>query len=316
MLTFTRVYYQQFQSLQWFSIQRPEFDYFWNWEMDARYIGHHYHFLETISKFARDQPRKYLWERSSRYYIPGVHKTWKDFREYVTSVVPLSLSIWGPVPALETDRTMAVVPGVTAGDDNFIAGIGEEADLISLLPFFDPQNTLWAQKDKIWNYAQNKITPRRVFINTLARFSRRMLDYMHLENSQGRSMTSEMWPATVSLHYGLKAVYAPHPVFSSHEWPADYADEVFNPGLESAPGTGRDAVYSSDRQHNFGSMSWYFWSWFPGTLYRRWLGWNITDEDGDNPGPETHGRMCLPAMLLHPVKHVHAEDDGSWQPLG
>lgn len=280
--------------------------------MDMRSVGHHYELLVALSRFAAKQPRKYLWERSSRYYIPTIHGSWSDFSQYVASVIPLESSVWGPVPAEETHMFSAIYPSASAAEDAYEAGVGEEADLITSLPFFDPQRTLWAQREKIWHFAQGPDTPRRVFINTFARFSRRLLDAMHLENTEGRSMASEMWPATVSLHYGLKAVYAPHPIWTSRDWPADYANEVFNPGPESTPGTGPDAAYSPDREHNFGSFSWYFWSYFPGPLYRRWLGWRVVDKDGGSEGgpewEEGHGGcICLPTMLLHPVKRVLKE---------
>ncbi|KAI9829675.1 MAG: hypothetical protein M1819_006046 [Sarea resinae] len=304
------VYWQQFMPLQWFAKTHPEFDYIWNWEMDARYTGQHYHFLETISKFAREQPRKYLWERSSRYWIPSVHGSWKTFSKLVAAEAAKdpSETVWGPVPATDIQNPLGPKPPTSLEADKDVWGVGEEADFIVLLPFFNPQNTLWSYRDKIFNYIQGVDTPRRVFINTVVRFSRDMLHAMHTENLAGRSMASEMWPGTVALQHGLKAVYTPHPIWMDRDWPPAYADAVFNAGPPGKPATGEDAVYSPDREHNFGGFSWYFWSNFPRVLYRRWLGWASPDDTGVVAGgPEweqNRGRMCLPGMLLHPVKKV------------
>ena len=51
---------------------------------------------------------------------------------------------------------------------------------------------------------------------------------MHRENLAGRLMVSELFPTTVALHHSLKAVYCPQPIWFTHEWPAFYADAVFN----------------------------------------------------------------------------------------
>ena len=143
----------------------------------------------------------------------------------------------------------------------------------------------------------------------------------------GRTMQAEMWPATVALHHGLKAVYAPHPIWTDRQWPGWYMDAIFNAdGNETAQwGERLESVYNHDREYNFYGWSWYYASKFPKTLYRRWLGWSDKDDVGplhaitgkqlEETGgefsldglPESvggKGRMCLPAMLLHPVKKV------------
>ena len=182
-------------------------------------------------------------------------------------------------------------------------------------------------------------------------------------------MQAEMWPATVALQHGLKAVYAPHPIWTDRKWHAWYMDAVFNAdGGEMAQwGSRGDSVYNQDREHNFNGWSWYYKSDFPKTLYRRWLGWRASvgsemqfpnnplrvlggrrfeekgvkrkfrgkAADGSEAAPDGSdsfiakdsvaggmGRMCLPGMLLHPVKHVYqraqegANEDGSYEGVG
>lgn len=237
-------------------------------------------------------------------------------------------SVWGPVLVRNSSKIYGVDPPSTMEADNYTWGVGDDADLITLLPFFNPEGTGWAPAEKIWNYPQGPKTPRRAFINTLIRMSKTLLKAMDHENNNSHSMASEMWPATVALHHGLKAVHVPQPIYLDRKWPPIYVDHVFNAGPPDNPSGGNDSVYNPDREHNFGGFSWYFWAKFPQILYRRWLGIATHDENGNRAGGrevsvlcetlmrcqrvltlllqwELHrGRMCLPGMLLHPVKNT------------
>ncbi|KAK5083939.1 hypothetical protein LTR05_006446 [Lithohypha guttulata] len=356
-----QVYWMQFMPLQWFSKQHPEFDYVWNWETDARYIGNHYHFLEQISAFSKQIPRKHLWERNSRFFFPA---SWNgdydaflaDTDEKILNASAMGLidePVWGPRPYAPFQYPLGPFPPTIAEEDNFEWGVGEEADLISLQPIWDPAETEWSYRNHVWNFipevrphfsAENPnddgfdhpgfpTIPRRTFINTVVRFSKRMLHIMHLENMQGRAMQAEMWPATVALHHGLKAVYAPHPIWTDRIWPAWYAEAVFNAddGIPARWSQQLDSPYNHDREANFGGWSWYYRSVFSHVLYRRWLGWKAkdwgwdadiareTEQEEKEALAEKLGkdveelddlRMCLPGMLLHPVKHVYEGADG------
>lgn len=352
-----QVYWQQFMCLQFFSLTHPEFDYIWNWETDARYTGHHYHFFEKTSEFADKQPRKLLWERNKRYYIPSIHGDYQSFVEQThkdvlnasaNSLIPPP--VWGPRPwarAEPSQKPLGPTPPTSFEDDDFKWGVKEPADFITLLPMWDPRNTTWSYKDKIWNYLPGIrpiFTPedgqadwfthpdfididRRVFINTVVRFSKRMLQAMHEENLVGRSMQAEMWPSTVALQHGLKAVYAPHPIFNDRHWPAAYSEAIFDTASTVDEETGAaleqrqgawteeaDSPYNHDREYNFQGWSWYYASRFPRNLYRRWLNWPIAkqkwgEEEKTDGGPGFDGklqeeRMCMPGILLHPVKRM------------
>ncbi|EFQ94557.1 hypothetical protein P3342_008369 [Pyrenophora teres f. teres] len=352
-----QVYWQQFMCLQWFSLTHPEFDYIWNWETDARYTGHHYHFFEKISEFADKQPRKLLWERNKRYYLPSVHGDYQSFVENThrdvlnasaNSLIPPP--VWGPRPWARADppqKPLGPTPPTTMEEDDFEWGVAEPADFITLLPMWDPRNTTWSYKDKIWNYlpyVRPIFTPedgqadwfthpdfeqidRRTFINTVVRFSKKMLQAMHEENLVGRSMQAEMWPSTVALQHGLKAVYAPHPIFNDRHWPPAYTEAIFDSANTVDEETGEaleprqgawteeaDSCYNHDREFNFQGWSWYYASRFPRNLYRRWLNWPIVkqawgESEKIDGGPGFDGaleqkRMCMPGILLHPVKHM------------
>ncbi|KAF2754002.1 hypothetical protein EJ05DRAFT_162245 [Pseudovirgaria hyperparasitica] len=336
-----QVYWQQFMCLQLFSKQHPEFEYIWNWETDARYTGQHYHFLEQMAKFAKKTPRKYLWERNKRFYIPAVHGTYDDFLNSTNTIIETQSAaktipppVWGPRPQHPDQRPIGPHPPHSIAEDDYEWGVGEEADLITLLPIFDPRHTIWPMRNHIWNFVPGIrpiFTPqdpahngfdhpkfqeieRKVVINTVLRLSKRLIEAMHLENMAGRSMQAEMWTISTALHHGLKAVYAPQPVWSDRKWIHPYSDLIFNAGKDGIWSEELDSVYNPDREYNFQSWSWYYRSNFPRRLYRRWLGmttlihpWAEPERQVDAEEEEAkqgNGRMCLPGMLLHPVKQM------------
>ncbi len=243
--------------------------------------------------------------------------------------------VWGPLPFSPSQTPLGPKPPRPMEEDDFEWGVGEEADLITLLPIWDPVKTQWTMRNKVWNYIPgvrpqfndenptddgfshpllDKL-PRRGYINTVTRLSRRLLAAMHAEQLEGRSLQAEMWPTTVALHHGFKAVYAPQPIWTGRKWPGRYADGVFNAdgGVPGRWGQEKDSIYNQDRENNFKSWSWYYHATFPRVLYRRWIGWKAEDDgmgkDGGQDWEEDNGgMMCLPPMILHPVKRGDLEN--------
>ncbi|TKA81600.1 hypothetical protein B0A55_03546 [Friedmanniomyces simplex] len=362
------VKWHQYMPVQWFSETHPEFDFIWNLEPDMRYTGNHYHFFESLSTFAKAVPRKYLWERNQRYYIPSAG-SYSDFVLDTVEAVEtgmrdgMATPVWGPQPYSPTEQTpLGPTPPTSEKDDSFEWGMGVEADLITLSPIVDPKQTEWENKDMIWNYIpgihpnlsdtdedpedksfhypEYANVPRRATLSPLLRFSRRQLHAMHTENTAGRALASEMFPASIALQHGLKAVYAPHPVWADRKWLAWYADAIFNSNENKTAQWGQqsDSVYNMDRSHNFGGLSYSSTSGFPTVLYRRWLGFAAYEEAPVSPidglggkgyedggfivdlgnGVESiggKGRMCLPGMLLHPVLKVREADEPGERPF-
>jgi len=346
-------------ALQFFAHNHPEYDFFWQWEMDIRYTGHYYDLLAKMEGWAKAQPRKGLWERSARFYLPTVHGSWDDFRQMARVQTEIGTTgadniwdhvgvsgsrgrkggkaahegpkgerpVWGPVrPADPNDWFEAdadPVPPTTMDKDKYSWGVGEEADLISLNPIFDPEGTTWLLADDITGYNETAGAggkpPRRAHIITASRMSRRLLTTMHRETAhRKRHAFSEMWPATVALQHGLKAAYVPHPVYVDREWPTAYMAATLNAGRNGASGGGRASVYGL-REHNLRGVSWFYNSGFAPNLYRRWMGLKVNNDGGEefertadrsrddaavNSMRGGEGRMCLPPMLLHPVKDV------------
>ncbi|KAJ8109840.1 hypothetical protein OPT61_g7163 [Boeremia exigua] len=329
-------YRSTFMPVTYFAHQHPEFEYFWHWEMDVRYTGHYYHLFEQVSKWTEAQPRKGLWERNARFYVPSVHGSWEDFTHMVrvqtehgtnskantwSSHLPPNphvaqpelqkpeKHVWGPekpqdYPDIEIDEN--VIPPHTLMEDKHEWGVGEPADLIVFNPLFDPDRTNWILNEDVTGYdKKNGLPPRRTAINTSGRLSRRLLETMHREQSHFRhTMFSEMWPGSCALHHGLKAVYAPHPVFIDRKWPTQYLAAIFNNGRNGASGGARLSVFSDERQHNFLGTTWYYHAGFAPNLWKRWMGYKVDNDGGEEEELAGEGRMCLPAVLLHPVKQV------------
>lgn len=342
------VYRSTFMPMQYFAYKHPEYDYYWNWEMDVRYTGHWYHLFDKVSSWARQQPRKGLWERNARFYVPSVHGSWDDFRQMVRVQTEVGTNspnnmwsalkvgkgkdkdnkdgkgpenrhgdkfIWGPERPHESD-IMEVegegIPPTTMEKDKYEWGVGEDADLIVFNPLYDPEGTTWLLRDDVTGYnRENGLPPRRTAIITASRLSRKLLMTMHQETSLKRhSMFSEMWPATTCLHHGFKAVYVPHSVYIDRRWPTHYLESVFNAGRNGASGGARTAIFG-DREHNFRGTTWFYSAGFSPNLYRRWLGYRVDNDGGEEEELAGEGRMCLPPMLLHPIKGVDMViDDG------
>jgi hypothetical protein len=319
--------------------------------MDIRSTHHWYHFFNAVTNWAKAQPRKLLWERNSRFYIPAEHGSWEDFSQKVRiqtdqgtnsvnnlwsslnrnknndaskgSTNPNGMSgalhqagdrpIWGPERPLDDDVEFDTdpKPPTTFEKDKYTWGVGEDADLITFNPLFDPDGTTWLLTDDTTGYNKTRgHPPRRTAIITASRLSKRLLHTMHRETAvKKHTMFSEMWPASCALHHGLKTVYVPHPEYIDRKWPTSYLASVFNGGRNGATGGSRTSVFG-DREHNFRGTTWYYNAGFPEVLWHRWLGMRIHNAGGEMEEVGGEGRMCLPGMLLHPIKRVELVQEG------
>ncbi len=298
--------------LQYFASKHPEFDYFWQWEMDIRVTGHYGELLDKVTAWADKQDRNHLWERSAKYFIPALYNnSYEAFKQSIIDEIAASdrLPISGPQLPVDQLLPMPAEPSVAANH--------EITDLITFSPLFDPSRTEWAFHDDItgYNTVQTTHPPTRAALIAATRMSRRLLLLMHEETYRNKhTMFPEMYPASIALHYGLKAVYAPITTYMDRDWPAQHADEVFNNAKVSpeskALGMGHDhgrfhgeggSVFGPG-EHVFRSSTWYSNAAFAGYLWRRWLGNENGNEEIDWELGEGNGRMCLPMMILHPIK--------------
>jgi len=189
-------------------------------------------------------------------------------------------------------------------------------DLITFSPIFNAKDTRWVFRDDLTGYSAEDRPATRTALITASRLSRRLLVLMHEETYQNKhTMFPEMYPASIALHYGLKAVYAPITTYFDRDWPGEHANEVFNnaklsyESLKQGMGGGGGYFHGvggsvfGPGEHVFRGATWYSNAGFAGYLWRRWLGYeNENDEIAWELG-EGHGRMCLPMMMLHPIKY-------------
>ncbi|KAI0383884.1 hypothetical protein F5Y04DRAFT_23177 [Hypomontagnella monticulosa] len=337
-------------AMQHFAYLHPEYDYYWQWEMDIRYIGHYYDLFSKVENWAKEQPRKGLWERNARFYLPSVHGTWEDFKQMARVQTELGTTgadnIWNGIPGADKQPQAGrgdkpiwgperpkdpndwfesdddPVPETSYEKDKYVWGVGEDADYITFNPMFDPEGTTWGLADDITGYNTsdgNGMPPRRAQIITASRMSRRLLMKMHRETAFLKHHAfPEMWPGTVALQHGYKAVFVPHPLYVDREWPTEIFARTLNNGRNGATGGSRTSVFGQ-REHNLIGLTWFYNSGFAPNLYRRWLGLKVNNDGGEefeltvdeskngtsvNEMRGGEGRMCLPPMLLHPVKDV------------
>ncbi|KAJ6179581.1 hypothetical protein N7519_010042 [Penicillium mononematosum] len=291
---------QYFQPMQIFSRVNPQYDFFWQFEMDSRYTGHFYNFLQQAAEFAKQQPRKNLWERNSYFYIPAVHGSWDNFIDQVDQSMTNLDSIWGPQPAkgIEVGNEAPEPLRSDLDDDSWTWGVGEEADVITWLPQFDPRHTDWPFRTRVYNFRQKQRTPRRASVVAMSRVSARLLRLMHADKTEkGLGLASEMSPTSWALYYGLKAVQVPQPIYHAHDTNPVELNLRANSGKPGKISAGWDSIWSWNRHNDIlMKMSYMFGSEFPEKIYRAWLGYDDSEKDGH--------RLCLPPMFLHPVKNT------------
>ncbi|KIV83704.1 hypothetical protein PV11_05706 [Exophiala sideris] len=286
--------------LQWFARNHPEFDFFYHHEFDVRYTGHYLDLFESIERFGRDQPRKGIWERAGRLYIPAVHGDYDtNFRESTRTEDPHH--VWGPV-SVEGVRPRGPKPPSKEAEDNYEWGVGEDADWIGFLPSFNVTNTNWWFRNYLWGYAQGQSTPRRATLVSEGRVSRRVLDVMNYENAEnGHHVDSEMFPQTMCLHHGLKSTSFPHPIFADRHWPSEALQSTFNGGPFGQSGGYWNSTFSKWNEYAWTNMTWYYSSAQAMPIFQRFLGVTAL-ESGGQEWEDVYGRTVVRPMLLHPVK--------------
>lgn len=331
--------------LQYFAEKHPEFEYFWEWEMDIRVTGSYLELLEQVTTWAEKQDREYMWEKSSQFFIPSLfNNSYAAFTESfktrtVVSDEPTNTSdpskteplphISGPqLPESERLSAASILTVITPSYPSDIPSLANTdskspsldynkiTDLITFSPLFDPSQTQWAFHDDITGYPTNSRPPTRAALITASRLSRRLLLTMHAETLRFKhTMFPEMFPASVALHYGYRAIYAPLPVYFDRGWPKHHTDEIFNNVAVSEDNKrlgmpdhgnwhfhGENGSVFGPGEHVFRGATWYSDAEFAGYLWRRWLGRENGNGELAWEMDENRGRMCLPMMVLHPIK--------------
>nr|POE85541.1 hypothetical protein CFP56_43857 [Quercus suber] len=284
---------QMYQALQIFSYTFPEFDYVWQLEMDARFTGNVATSLTNVDNWAKQQPRKNLWERNAQFYIPGLWKDYSHFAAGVDKEFSDGQGVWGPPQNSELYvQPQGPIPP-HKGDSQW--GVGEPAELITFAPLIDPVATWWTYENTLQGFEPVSGFPRRMAIVSMTRTSRRLLRLISAkQRATGAWVVSESTPETWSLLHGLKAVYAPHLVtfnFEDGEKTADELDKMLHKGPPESRAGGESAglLYCPDHgglpEPRWLRSSYFFWI---GLAPEAW--WEYTNG------------TCSYPMLLHPVK--------------
>ncbi|KAK4140486.1 uncharacterized protein C8A04DRAFT_14913 [Dichotomopilus funicola] len=325
--------YQVMQPLQLFGHFYPEFDHYWQLEVDLRFTGHAGRYLSSMSDFARRQPRKQSMERSTWFYMQDAHGSYSDLTASINATLDGGGGIgWnmqiddfepiGPRPPVEDPQ-----------DDPFSWGVGEEADFIAVGPCAHVQYMVdWAWRNWYQGLKAGTNTPRWMCQPAMGRASKTLLRAAHHGQSvQGLAVHSEATLSSFALWHGLKLVAPPHPLYQDPQYPLDRMNELYNgPGsVEAHTKSGMvgmahgQAIYKiTPWAYITTAASFWYTSQFPDKIYDAWLsrgshgksegkGTNTTADlpyvlwrdSADGDGGE--GAVYAPNMMLHPVKTNH-----------
>jgi len=301
---------QAYQPVQWLALNNPQFEYFWTIEQDFRYTGHNYEFFDKIGEWGRKQPREFMWERSGQFFMRGIHGDWENYGKVIKRNAP-GKGVLGPVFAPNESFVegwkdwMPTMPLPDRIPRDW--GVGEDADVISLSPIWDPIGSGWIYEPFIHEYPEN--SPRRASPPNFGRYSRRLLMLTHDEQQKhGNWLESEMTNPTTALHHGLKALYAPHPIYHDEAIDPDALYHVFN-GAE--PGERMQKLFHAksylpvpEWQDRWRRVTFSWANELSGELYKWWIGRDGAGRDPAMLRVVGEGEPCFPAMALHPVKYV------------
>ncbi|KAI2604596.1 hypothetical protein GGR54DRAFT_652995 [Hypoxylon sp. NC1633] len=276
---------QMYQALQIFSHKFPQYDHVWQLEMDLRFTDHVHDSLESAITFAKAQRRRNLWERNGRFYIPQLHNnSYENFADAVDAEIG-DKGVWGPMSTSDFVPRGPQAPARAKLD----WGIGEDADLISFMPMFDPVGSNWIYEDYVYGFADGTATPRRVAIVSITRSSRRLLQLVsEAQRETGRWVVSEATLETFALLHGLKAVTVPHPISFANEMKVEELDADIHKGPPHTKAGGESSMLYTKNGFLLGPW-WQASYWFTGDGAQ-----GVWEAYVDGQG--------LPPMLLHPVK--------------
>lgn len=297
------------QPLQLFAHFHPEFDHFWQFEMDTRFTSHVGSMLQAFHSFSAAQPYKQSRERSSWTYIPEVHGDYQEFCQKVNESLNGDATVWGPVRVNEIEPIGPVPPVKSATDDDFKWGIDWEADLV-LLGQLNVVKRFETKADWVFREYVNgvKEDPERFMsVPAQARASYHLLEAAHrMQHEAGIRVPAEATLPSFALWNGLKVVSVPLPKF---QFPKRDVQELafvlngggpreFHDGIANGPGQYR----SSSTAFFTRPMTWDWTSSLNNPVFEHWM--QKKDAAGEMPPfmSARDGKVYLPGFLMHPRK--------------
>ncbi|KEF59782.1 uncharacterized protein A1O9_04630 [Exophiala aquamarina CBS 119918] len=308
------VFFQVYQPLQLFAQLFPGFDNYWQLEMDMKITGNSRLWLDALSRFAQNDPRKQSVERSSYFYMPQIHGSYQEFKTSINESLGGG-GIWGPIRVPDIQHPIGPQPPVgSPQEDDFTWGVGEDADLILTNPLADVRTArFWPFMHWIGGFEKGEDTPRYYSPVAMGRYSWNLLNAMHYaQGSQGLSLPSEASALSFALYHGLKISFPPHPWFHHPQTQEDVSIEeletLFNGGTPAENAQTNNglsfgkAMYDPAGVYNlFNGGTWWWVPGYPGRTMRQWM-----DQDRIKMPSmlrEQGGQIWAPMMGLHPVKH-------------
>lgn len=319
----SRPEYQMYQPLQLFAHFFPGFDHYFQVEMDVRFTGHAGDILSSLSRFARNEPRKQARQRASYSFLPSVYNTYSNFSAMVNESLRGGDDFFTGVRIPDIPDPIGPRPkSANPQDDNFTFGVGEDADFFT----FAPCNNVtlhwktWLYSEWIFGFELGTDTPGRIICPvTVQRASWNLLNAIHAAQTGARGLRvqSESTLGSFALWHGMKLSLPPLPFYSrkDHRYASAAVDRYVNGG---PPDAGHDGmawgewVYGGDgdayRQHTGieGGLdpTFRYASDYPDDLWRAWM------QGVDNDYVRGHlptivyrdGEVYLPNTIMHPVK--------------
>ncbi|ODA81085.1 hypothetical protein RJ55_04048 [Drechmeria coniospora] len=312
-----RTMWQANQPLQLFALHYPEFDHYWQLELDQRFLGDAGKYLDAVSDFARNEPRKQSLERSTFAYSDDFQTSYDDLIRQVDSANKGSSRTWGPVRVSEIDPIGPEPPVPRPEDDDFFWGVGEEADVIVTGACADVRGSSWVFAHYIKGFWKGTATPRWWCPPAVMRASRPLLLAVHqAQHDLGLELPSEATLPTWALWHGLKLSRPPQPAYMRpHEAerkdfgdddtrdPARWLNTTTTPWFGHNPANSTDGMSHANPQ-SFADrgLTWWWVSEWPRNIMDVWLAGSTDDEKMPGMLQVRDGKVYVPNLAMHPAK--------------
>ncbi|KAK3346906.1 hypothetical protein B0T25DRAFT_592906 [Lasiosphaeria hispida] len=299
-----RTMWQVYQPMQLLALHYPEFDHFWQLELDMRFTGDSGKFLDRVAEFARNEPRKQALERSTFQHMQQQIGDYGQFFHAVDKANKGSAYIWGPLRVPEILPIGPEPPTSTPEEEDFRWGVGEDADVI-VTSFCNNATAAysWVFRDWLHGFGSGLATPRFFCPPAITRTSRTLLLVIHeAQIEHGIRVPSEATPPSFALWHGLKLSFPQHPVFWKTRDDFSMQEQWWKGGpLNSTNGVGPQDL---EHPHGIGLTFWWETDW-PRKIFDAWQG-QAPEEEGE-PFPwvlgQQDGKVYAPNMMVHPMKH-------------
>lgn len=293
--------------MQLFALHYPEYDHYWQLELDMRFLGDAGAYLDSLSTFSRLEPRKQALERSTFQYMPSLYPSYAAFSSAVDSSARGSSHVWGPLRVQGLAPIGAIPPVRSPRSDSYHWGVGEEADVVTTSFCTDVRDptTAWVYKGWIGGFAAGGHTPRFFCPPAVMRASRTLLLAVHeAQLTKGMRVPSEATLPSFALWHGLKMSYPPHPLFMREQGEADEGEGRVAEWHRGGPGNSSDGLGPRDKRHPLGDgLSWWWESKWPRQVLDAWFD---TGENKEGEMPwllvRSGGEVYAPNVAMHPVK--------------